>query len=221
MPRILIVDDDEVYRGVIKDHLSGDYEVIETGFPEDALVMAVEQEPDAILLDLVMPGLSGFELCQTLTSLSFTHKIPIFIMSGQDERNKIFCQNLGASRYFVKPIDFAQLKADLARVLASEKLERRRDLRVQLKLPLTLKGKNRDGSEFEVRAATENVSKTGFLCSCSSPLDKATAVEVYRGCALSPSHSDRCSESLSAVRLSIHGAMGKTSARRERTALAS
>ena len=113
MPRILVVDDDDAYRSVIRDHLSSHYQIIDTAFPEDALVMAVEQEPDVILLDLSMPGLSGFELCQTLTSLSFTQKIPIFIITGHDERDKAFCQNLGASRYFTKPIDFPALKASL------------------------------------------------------------------------------------------------------------
>lgn len=86
MPRILIVDDDDAYRSVIKEHLSRQYEIIDTPFPEDALVMAVEQEPDAVLMDLSMPGLSGFELCQTLSSLSFTQRIPIFIITGQDEK---------------------------------------------------------------------------------------------------------------------------------------
>ena len=178
MPRILIVDDDDAYRSVIKDHLSGSYEIIDTAFPENALVMAVEQEPDVVLLDLSMPGLSGFELCQSLSSLSFTQRIPIFIICGQDEKNKAFCQNLGASRYFSKPIDFAKLKADLASVITSKKIERRRDLRVQLRLLLTLRGKRKDGSDFEVRATTENVSKTGFLCACSSTLEEAATVEV-------------------------------------------
>lgn len=178
MPRILIVDDDEAMRAVVKEHLSAIYEVIDTGFPENALVMAVEQEPDAILLDLAMPGLSGFELCQTLSSLSFTQRIPIFIVSGQDERNKTFCQNLGAVRFFTKPIDFAKLKADLASVINSKQVQRRRDVRVQLKLLLTLRGKREDGTDFEVRAATENVSKGGFLCACPASLEEATTVEV-------------------------------------------
>ena len=178
MARILVVDDDEAYRSVIKEHLSSIYEVVDTPFPENALVMAVEKEPDVVLLDLSMPGLSGFELCQTLSSLSFTQHIPIFIISGQDERNKAFCQNLGASRYFTKPIDFTRLKTDLASVLDSKKVERRREARVQVKLPLTLRGKRLDGTDFEVRAATENVSKTGFLCVCSSTLEDVTGVEV-------------------------------------------
>jgi CheY-like chemotaxis protein len=179
MPRILIVDDDEAYRSVIKEHLLGIYEIIDTSFPENALVMAVEQEPDVILLDLSMPGLSGFELCQTLSSLSFTQRIPIFIISGQDERNKAFCQNLGASRYFTKPIDFAALKASLEWVFNTKRLERRRDLRVQLRIPLMLRGKSKGGTDFEARVATENVSKSGFLCASTSSLEEATTVEVF------------------------------------------
>jgi response regulator RpfG family c-di-GMP phosphodiesterase len=126
-----------------------------------------------------MPGLSGFELCQVLSSLSLTQQIPIFIVSGEDERNKAFCQNLGASGYFTKPVDFATLKTDLARALRSKVPERRRDVRVQLRVIVKLKGKNKDGSYFEVRAATENMSNGGFLCACTASLEDITTVEVF------------------------------------------
>jgi putative two-component system response regulator len=181
MPKILIVDDDDKTRKVVKAHLSGTYEVIETASPETALVLAVEQEPDIILLDVSMPALSGFELCQTLSSLSFTQHIPIFIISGGDEQDKAFCQNLGAYRYFGKPIDFSELKIALASDVRSNPVQRRRDVRVQLKLDLTLRGKRSDGTNFEVSAATENVSKSGFLCACPDILEDHAAVEVCFG----------------------------------------
>jgi CheY-like chemotaxis protein len=92
MARILIADDDVSMRSVMKGHLSTAYEVFDTGVPETALAMALEHKPDAILLDLSMPGLSGFELCQVLSGLSITQQIPIFIVSGEDERNKAFCE---------------------------------------------------------------------------------------------------------------------------------
>lgn len=178
MARILIVDDDEVMRTIVREHLSGTYEIIETGLPETALAMTLEHKPDAILLDLSMPGLSGFELCQALSSLSTAQKMPIFIVSAEDIRNKAFCLRLGASSYFTKPVDFARLKKELAQVLSSKKDERRADPRIQLRVILRLKGKSITGIPFEVRAETENMSKGGFLCSSASSLEEVTTVEV-------------------------------------------
>ena len=117
VPRILVVDDDAAVRAVINEHLSGNYEVIETGAPETVLSLTVAHRPDAILLDLSMPDLSGYELCRALGSLSFTRQIPIVVISGQAERNSAFCLSLGAVRYFRKPLDFTRLKAGLAQVL--------------------------------------------------------------------------------------------------------
>jgi DNA-binding response OmpR family regulator len=178
MSRVLIVDDDEAMRGIIRDHLSATYDVVDTGEPQNALALTMEHRPDAILLDLSMPHVSGYELCRALSSLSFTQQIPVFIVTGKDERNKAFCQNLGAVGYFTKPIDFVRLKARLADVVRTEKAERRRDARVALRVILKLKGKDREGNYFDVRATTENVSKSGFLCACPDPLDGATSVEV-------------------------------------------
>ena len=177
MPRILVVDDDEAVRGIIKQHLSIAYEVVDTGVPENALALTLEHRPDAILLDLSMPGLSGFELCRALSSLSFTQQIPILIVS-RDERNKAFCENLGATAHFTKPIDFLKLKAQLAEIVRPKQTERRADVRIQLKVNLILKGKDRTGAYFEVRAVTENVSKGGFLCACVPLLKDVTTVEV-------------------------------------------
>ena len=181
MPRILVVDYDEAYRSVIEDSLSSGYQVVSTGIPEKALLMAVDEEPDIILLDLAMPTISGFELCQTLSSLTLTQHIPIFIVTAFDERNKGFCQNLGASRYYTKPVDFAKLKADIASTLALKKSERRRDIRVLVSLAVTLRGQSKNGDPFEVRGTTENVSKSGFLCACQTPMDAGASVEVFLG----------------------------------------
>jgi DNA-binding response OmpR family regulator len=178
MSCVLIVDDDEAMRGIIRDNLVPAYEVIDTGEPDDALALTMEHRPDAILLDLSMPHISGYELCRALSSLSCTQQIPVFIVTGEDERNKAFCQNLGAVGYFTKPIDFARLKNRLADVLESKKGERRADIRVPLRVILKVKGKDRAGNYFDVRATTENVSKGGFLCACHHPLDEATNVEV-------------------------------------------
>jgi CheY-like chemotaxis protein len=81
MQKILMVDDDPAMRGLIKKRLSDTYEVIDTGDPEQALGLALEHKPDAILLDLMMPKFSGFELCQSFHSLSYSSRIPIIVIS--------------------------------------------------------------------------------------------------------------------------------------------
>jgi len=178
MARILIVDDDDVMRLVMKEQLSSEYEIIDTGAPETALAIALEYRPDVIMLDLSMPGLSGFELCQALSSLSLTQHIPIIIVSAEDVRNKAFCLKLGATTYFTKPVDFAKLKAGLEQVLNSKKDERRAHMRVQLKAALKLRDIAKDKGDLAVPAVTEDMSKGGFLCSCDIPLEEGITVEV-------------------------------------------
>jgi PleD family two-component response regulator len=70
VPRILVVDDDDSMRNILRMRLADEYEVIDTGDPELALGLALEHKPDAVVLVLVMPKVSGFELCQNLRALS-------------------------------------------------------------------------------------------------------------------------------------------------------
>ena len=96
------------------------------GKPEEALALALEHKPDAILLDLRMPGYSGFELCKTFTTFSATQLIPVFIISGEGgAKTKDFCRQLGASAYFEKPIDFEALRTRLGESLNGGRVERR------------------------------------------------------------------------------------------------
>ena len=179
MQRILIVDDEDAMRELYRESLETQYEVADTGDPESALMMALDFKPDAILLDLSMPRLSGFELCQALSSLSFTQHIPIFICSAEDSRNQAFCESLGAVGYFKKPVDFEALKKRLDVVLNSKRPERRAEMRFQLKVTLKLIGKRSDGKHYEILAETENMSAGGFLCTSVAPLEMETAFEVF------------------------------------------
>jgi len=177
--RVLIIDDDEAVRVVLRAYLEDRYEIIDTGDPEQALKMALEQKPSAILMELSMPGFNGFELCKTLSSLSFTQHIPIFIVSSEDIRNKAFCEGLGASDYFHKPVDRGQLRARLAYAMAAKKPERRAAARVSTRLHMKLSWKDKKGSSLEIHTVTENVSATGFLCGCKVPIEVGTSVDVF------------------------------------------
>src|ERR1035441_6020421 len=86
MEKLLIVDDEEAIRRLLRINLADRYEIIDTGNPEQALALAMQDKPDAILLDLRMPKYSGFELCRTFNSLTSTQLIPLIIVSRSEER---------------------------------------------------------------------------------------------------------------------------------------
>jgi DNA-binding response OmpR family regulator len=180
MDKILVVDDDDAMRGLIKMRLRDTYETIDTGSPVQALELALEHKPRAILLDLMMPDCSGFELCQSLHNLSYTARIPIFVVTGESAaKYKDFMANLGAAGYFEKPIDFGKLKNRLATELEGRASERRAHVRVKMKLILKLKGLDESQRSFEQLTATENVSAGGFLCPLPLTLPADSVLQVF------------------------------------------
>ena len=169
MEKILIVDDEEPLRRLLRINLSDRYEIIDTGNPEQALAIAMQNKPKAILLDLRMPKYSGFELCRTLNSLASTQLIPLIIVSGEGGAStKALCRELGAIAYFQKPIDFEALRQSLENVMGAARPERRSEVRVRLRVMVTLRGVNEEGNPFEETSATENVSCKGFMCCCTA-----------------------------------------------------
>ena len=179
-PKILIVDDDNSMRGLLKARLSDLYEVVDTGDPEQALGLALEHRPMAIMLDLMMPKFSGFELCQNLHSLSYTSRIPIFMVTGESAaKYKDHCRDLGAKDFFEKPVDFVRLREKLAVELQENKADRRAHVRVRMRVVLKLQGTDANGKGFEESTSTENVSVGGFLCGCTVSLIKGAQVKVF------------------------------------------
>jgi DNA-binding response OmpR family regulator len=180
MEKLLIVYDEEAMRRLMRINLADRYEIIDTGNPEQALAMAMQDKPNAILLDLRMPKYSGFELCRTFSTLASTQLIPLIIVSGEaGATTKSLCKELGAKAYFEKPIDFEALRAGLANVLHAVLPERRNEVRVRLRVMLKLRGIDINEKPFEEMSVTENVSKSGFLCGCTALLKKDAVVEVY------------------------------------------
>jgi len=127
---ILIVDDDKATCDLLRACLSEGYEVIDTQDPEQALGLALEHKPDAILLDLMMPKFSGFELCQSFRSLSYTSVIPVLVITGETgAKYKDHCENLGAVAYFEKPLKLNELRRRLTVELQSKRSEQRAHVR--------------------------------------------------------------------------------------------
>jgi CheY-like chemotaxis protein len=179
MGKLLVVDDDEALRRLVRLELSDSYEVIDSGEPEQGLALALENEPDAILLDLRMPNYSGYELLEMFASFSRTQKIPVIIVSGEcGGQTKEHCTQLGAAGHFEKLIDFEVLRASLGRIAKTRRIVPRTEVRVQLRVPLKLRWTDRDGKKLEEVATTENVSLSGFLCVCATDLAIGSIIEV-------------------------------------------
>jgi CheY-like chemotaxis protein len=160
--------------------LSDIFEVIDSGEPERGLALALENKPDAILLDLRMPNYSGYELLQTFTTFSHTQKIPIIIVSGEaGAQIKEHCKQLGAFAYFEKPIDFAALRTCLTQLTKVRRFTPRSEVRVRLRVPLMLRRTDDRGNKIDEETTTENVSLSGFLCTSRAELSPGTVVEVY------------------------------------------
>jgi hypothetical protein len=76
-------------------------------------------------------------------------------------------------------VDFEALRDSLAQALHSRRLERRKEVRVGLRVPLKLSGQDANGAEFSLASTTENVSKGAFLCACAVVLTIDSIVDVF------------------------------------------
>jgi twitching motility two-component system response regulator PilH len=120
MPRILIVDDSptESFKisGVLKRH---GHEVLAAESGEQALQVARDSKPDLILMDIVMPGLNGFQATRQLTRDPATSAIPVVMLTSKSqEADRIWGERQGARGYLVKPVDDSVLVATITQVLA-------------------------------------------------------------------------------------------------------
>jgi DNA-binding response OmpR family regulator len=180
MGKLLVVDDDEVLRRLIRLELSDIYEIIDSGEPDQGLALALECRPNAILLDLRMPKYSGYDLLQTFTSFSCTQMIPVIVVSGEGgSQTKERCKELGAAAYFEKPIDFDALRACLQQIVKSRPHIARSEVRVRLRISLKLCGTDSQGKRFDAAATTEDVSVSGFLCVSTAELATGSILDVY------------------------------------------
>ena len=111
MNHVLVVDDEEDVLDLVKTLLTGNgYQVTTAKTGEQALIQAVENRPDLIILDLVMPGISGLEVCRLLKSKKDFKKVPIIMMSVLDRPiDHQHIEEAGADHFIHKPFDIDQL----------------------------------------------------------------------------------------------------------------
>ncbi len=116
--KILVVDDSPTERHVISELLvrSG-YQVITAENGEEGIEKARREKPDLILMDVVMPGLNGYQATSTLTRDETTEQIPIIVCTSKgQETDRIWGLRQGALDYLVKPVNAVELLAKIAEI---------------------------------------------------------------------------------------------------------
>ncbi len=111
---VLIVDDSGFNVKILKNQLEEYYEVISTTDPMDAVRAAVEKKPSIILLDVMMPGMDGYQLCKILKDGKETANIPVvFLTSKGRVQDKVTGLEAGGDDYITKPYELRELLARL------------------------------------------------------------------------------------------------------------
>ncbi|NLF74120.1 MAG: response regulator transcription factor [Chloroflexi bacterium] len=119
MKRILVVDDEIGALTLIGIMLErGGFEVLKAKDAEQALSVLELETPDLIILDVMMPGMDGIELCRVLRARSDTQELPILILSARGDAKSVMSgMDAGASDYLPKPILHHDLVAKVRRML--------------------------------------------------------------------------------------------------------
>ena len=123
--KVLVVDDTEANIDILVDTIESDYDVSVAMDGEGALEIVADEKPDLILLDIMMPGMDGYEVCQKLKSDEHTKNIPvIFLTAMTEEQDEARGLALGAVDYVTKPFSPELIKS---RVKNHLKLKMHRD----------------------------------------------------------------------------------------------
>jgi twitching motility two-component system response regulator PilH len=119
--RIMVVDDSPTERHVLNDFLTRKgFEVIIAENGEQAIEKAKVEKPDLILMDVVMPGINGYQATRTITRDDSTRDIPVIMCTSKDlPTDRIWGMRQGALDYMVKPVDLEELLGRITQLSAA------------------------------------------------------------------------------------------------------
>ena len=121
-PRVMLVDDDAAVRSAVSGALAGEgYDVDCLGDAEEALRQALAEPPAVVLLDVTMPRLDGWELCEILRRQSQTREVPVLFLTGRtDVRDRITAMQVGGTDFISKPFHAKDLRAKVRALVGRE-----------------------------------------------------------------------------------------------------
>src|SRR5213082_3048981 len=123
---ILIVEDEEALTEVLRYNLEADgYEVATVARGDEADLLLKEKSPDLVILDWMLPGMSGIELCRRLRARPDTERLPIIMLTARgEESERVRGLATGADDYIVKPFSVPELLARIRSLLRRARPER-------------------------------------------------------------------------------------------------
>jgi two-component system cell cycle response regulator len=180
--RILVVDDVATNRVVARGKLTASYyDVIEADSGEQAIERAVSEEPDLILLDVLMPGIDGFETCRRLKATHATVHIPVVMLTALDNReDRLRGLEAGADDFLSKPYPDMALFTRVASLIRMKQMVDELRLRHETSLQLGLEGTDSADSGL-------NFADSSVLLVCDSGDEMAeTMIDIRNrlGCAV-------------------------------------
>jgi DNA-binding response OmpR family regulator len=125
---ILIIDDDKKLNQLLQDYLAGfGFHTLTATHPDAGLKKLRQQSPDLIILDVMLPGMNGFEVCKLIRQ---THNVPIIMLTARGElSDRVLGLEIGADDYLSKPFEPRELVARIHSVL--RRLQKSDDLQIQ------------------------------------------------------------------------------------------
>ncbi|MDQ6872006.1 MAG: response regulator [Gemmatimonadota bacterium] len=166
-PRVLIVDDERRNSELLKVLLAPEgYALLTASSGEDALALLADQQPDLILLDVMMPGMDGYQVATRIKQNPATNNIPVIMLTALDDRNaRMLGLNAGAEDFLTKPVDRAELCVRVRNLLRLKAYgDKLRIAHAALAIALA------EASEARLMAEHANNAKTQFLRSMSHEL---------------------------------------------------
>jgi DNA-binding response OmpR family regulator len=121
--RVLIVDDERHNRQLLEVMLAAEGFVLQTAASgEEALALVAQEAPDLILLDVMMPGMDGYQVASRLKGDAATSHVAILMLTALDDRNSMaHGLNTGAEGFLTKPVEHAELRARVRATLDQKK----------------------------------------------------------------------------------------------------
>jgi two-component system phosphate regulon response regulator PhoB len=187
-PSVLVVEDEPAQREVLRYNLEAEgFRVVQAASGDEGLLMLREEAPDIVLLDWMLPGGSGIEVCRQIKSRSETRAIPVIMLSARTEEvDRVRGLETGADDYVIKPYSVIEL---MARVRA----QLRRTRAAAVGAQLTFDDIVLDGETHKVTRASQDVKlgptefrllstfmeKPGRVWSREQLLDRVWGRDIY------------------------------------------